>query len=70
MQCGIACLAMVCPYYGKNYSLDTLTEICNTANEGVSLLGISDIAERLGMHTIIGYSSIAQLSKITLPCIL
>lgn len=70
MQCGIACLAMICRYYGKNYSLATLSEICHATNEGVSLLGISDAAEQLGMHTIIGYSSVAKLSKVTLPCIL
>ena len=70
MQCGIACLAMICRYYGKNYLLATLSEICHATNEGVSLLSISDAAEQLGMHTIIGYSSVAKLSKITLPCIL
>ena len=70
MQCGIACLAMICRYYGKNYSLATLSEICQATNEGVSLLSISDAAEQLGMHTIIGYSSVAKLSKVTLPCIL
>lgn len=70
MQCGIACLAMICRYYGKNYSLATLSEICHATNEGVSLLSISDAAEQLGMHTIIGYSSVAKLSKVTLPCIL
>ncbi|MBQ2882661.1 MAG: peptidase domain-containing ABC transporter [Alphaproteobacteria bacterium] len=70
MQCGIACLAMICRYHGKNYSLATLSEICHATNEGVSLLSISDAAEQLGMHTIIGYSSVAKLSKVTLPCIL
>jgi ATP-binding cassette subfamily B protein len=70
MQCGIACLAMICHHYGKNYSLATLSGICHATNEGVSLLGISDAAEQLGMHTIIGYSSIEKLSKVTLPCIL
>ncbi len=70
MQCGIACLTMICRYYGKNYSLATLSEICHATNEGVSLLSISDAAEQLGMHTIIGYSSVTKLSKVTLPCIL
>lgn len=25
MQCGIACLQMICNYYGKEYSLDSLS---------------------------------------------
>ncbi len=58
MQCGIACLAMICRHHGKNYLLATLSEICHATNEGVSLLSISDAAEQLGMHTIIGYSSV------------
>ena len=34
------------------------------------MLSISDAAEQLGMHTIIGYLSVAKLSEVTLPCIL
>lgn len=26
MQCGIACLQMICNYYGKEYSLDSLSK--------------------------------------------
>ena len=70
MQCGIACLAMVCRYYGKCYSLSTLAEICPATNEGVSCLSISDAAELLGLETITGYLPCCELSHATLPCIL
>ena len=51
MQCGIACLQMICKYHGKEYSQDTLSRYCFATNEGVSLLGISEAATRLGLHT-------------------
>ena len=28
MQCGVACLAMICKYYNHAYSIETLSEIC------------------------------------------
>lgn len=69
MQCGIACLQMVCKFYGKQYSLAQLSELCFATNEGVSLLGISQAAEKLGLHTICGRATTEQLSKVQLPCI-
>lgn len=69
MQCGIACLQMICKYYGKEYSLLQLSELCFATNEGVSLLGISQAAEKLGLHTICGRTTTEQLSKVQLPCI-
>ena len=53
MQCGIACLQMICKYHGKEYSQDTLSRYCFATNEGVSLLGISEAATRLGVHGIV-----------------
>lgn len=70
MQCGIACLQMVCKYYGKEYSLSQLSQVCFATNEGVSLLGISQAAEKLGLHTICGRTTTEQLQKAQLPCIL
>lgn len=40
MQCGIACLQMICKHFGREYSLDFLSKLCFATNEGVSLLGI------------------------------
>lgn len=70
MQCGIACLQMICKYYGKEYTLTQLSELCFATNEGVSMLGISQAAEKLGLHTICGRAITDQLSKVQLPCIL
>lgn len=70
MQCGIACLAMICRHYGKRYSIDFLSHICFASNEGISLLGISQAAEELGFKTISGRIVIKQLANSLLPCIL
>lgn len=70
MQCGVACLQMICKYYGKDYSTDTLSHYCFTTNQGVSLLGISEAAEQLGFDTVCGRFSTRQLSSLKLPCIL
>ena len=70
MQCGVACLAMICQYYGKRYTLSLLSEMCSPTNEGVSLKAIADVADELGMDTLSTRLSENQLSEITLPCIL
>lgn len=70
MQCGIACLKMVCKYYGKEYSYDYLSQICNVTNAGVSLLGMNDAAKTLGFSTQNIKLSLYELKNVSLPCIL
>lgn len=70
MQCGIACLQMVCDYFGRKYSLVQLEQICHITSDGVSLLGISRSAEQLGLHSICGRLSIEYLRSVSLPVIL
>lgn len=70
MQCGIACLRMVCLYYGVKHSMDSLSRLCLATTEGVSLLGMSDAAERLGLHTVCGRVGFDQIAEAPLPCIL
>ncbi len=68
MQCGITCLQMICKYYGKEYSLESLSRYCFATTEGVSLLGISEAANKLGLHTICGRVTMEQLPQAPLPC--
>lgn len=70
MQCGIACLQMICVHYRKKYSQDFLSNICYATTEGVSLLGIKDAAVKIGLYTISGRVTLENLSSATLPCIL
>lgn len=70
MQCGIACLAMICRYYGKNYSLEYLDNFCHANVDGVSMLGIADGAASVGLETMTAAASTDELREIKLPCIL
>ena len=70
MQCGIACLQMVCKYFGREYSLDSLSKLCFATTEGVSLLGINEAANTLGLHTTSARATTTVLSDAPLPCIL
>ena len=70
MQCGITCLQMVCRHYGKEFSIETLSRYCFATTEGVSLLGISEAANKLGLHSICGRVSMEQIQQAPLPCIL
>ena len=70
MQCGIACLQMICNYYGKEYSLDSLSKICFATTEGVSMLGISETATSLGFHIVNVKCTVKTLTEVSLPSIL
>ena len=71
MDCGPACLRMIAKHYGKHYSPQTLRERCFITREGVSMLGISDAAESIGLHTVGVRISFEQLVEdAVLPCIL
>lgn len=70
MQCGIACLQMICKHFGRKFSLDFLSKLCFATNEGVSLLGINDAANKLGLKTLCVKASMNELDKISLPAIL
>ena len=70
-DCGPTCLRMIARHYGRSYTLETLRERCFITREGVSMLGISDAAESIGMRSIGVKISVEQLAKDTvLPCIL
>ncbi len=71
MDCGPSCLRMIAKYYGHSYSLQTLREKSFITREGVSMLGISDAAESIGMHTMGVKMTFKQLVyDAPLPCIL
>ena len=40
MHCGVACLTMICTYFGKKFPLEYISELCFATTEGVSLLSI------------------------------
>ncbi|MEZ4687165.1 MAG: cysteine peptidase family C39 domain-containing protein [Bacteroidia bacterium] len=70
-DCGPTCLQIIFKYYGKNTRLQTLLRLSETTREGSSLLGLSEAAEKLGMHTVGARISLNQLAtEAPLPCII
>lgn len=70
MDCGPTCLKMITQYYGKKYDIENLRNRCHITREGVSLLGISDAAESIGLRTKGVRLTWEQLRDEThLPCI-
>lgn len=70
MDCGPTCLRMIAAHYGRHYSLEGLREKSHFSREGVSLLGISEAAEKLGFRTVGVYVNFEELKKeAPLPCI-
>lgn len=52
MDCGPSCLKIISKYFGKDFSLEYLRQLCNTSRSGSSLLSISAAAEKLGFRTV------------------
>jgi len=72
MDCGPSCLVMICNFYGKKYTLQFFRDNSYITREGVSLLGLSEAAESVGLKTLSTKLSIEELilKKDTLPCII
>lgn len=71
MDCGPISLAMICRYYGRNISVQTLRNKTEIGKEGVNLLGISNAAEDIGYRTQAVQLTFKQIvNDASLPCIL
>ncbi|SDM62023.1 ATP-binding cassette, subfamily B [Pedobacter steynii] len=70
MDCGPTCLRMIAKHYGRNYTLQRLREVSGINRQGVSLLGISEAAEKIGFRTTGLRIPLSKLQEIDLPCIL
>ena len=70
MDCGPTCLRIVAKHFGRHYNLETLRELTWKTREGVSLLTISDAAEKIGFRSQGVRVTIDQLMEIPLPVII
>lgn len=71
MDCGPTCLRMVSKFYGRDYSIQHLRSLSYLTRQGVSLLGISDAAEKIGFKTLAVKADVKKLKEdAPLPCIL
>lgn len=69
-ECGLACLAMICGFYGKSIDLISLRRQFNLSARGSTLAGINDIASKLGMQSRALSLDINEVSALKMPCIL
>lgn len=70
MDCGPTCLRMIAKHYGKNFSLQKLRDLSGINRAGVSLLGISEAAEKIGFRANGARLDIELLNEVELPLIL
>lgn len=69
-DCGPTCLKMLAKYYGKIYSSEYLRELCNITKEGVSVMGMTEAAEKIGFQSLVANINFETLeSQAPLPCI-
>lgn len=69
-DCGPTCLRMIAKHYGKSYNQSFLREKSYISRNGVSMLGLSDAAQTIGLRTLavsIPYDRLRQ--EAPLPCI-
>jgi HlyB family type I secretion system ABC transporter len=69
MDCGAACLGMICRYFGRKVSLARIRQLCHTATDGTSLKAISRAATELGLAARALKISLRNLSLMPLPAI-
>lgn len=69
MDCGAACLATVCRFYGKHVSLNRLRELARVGKAGASMLNLMRAANELGFETVPVLSTIDHLSASHLPAV-
>lgn len=69
-DCGPTCLRMVLKYYGKSISAEYLNEKSSISRTGVSMAGIMEAAEDLGLNSAVVSIPFNVLKEdVTYPCI-
>lgn len=69
MDCGAACLAMVCKHFGVPMSLGKLRDLVNVTREGATLDSVARAAESLGFTTRGVQSTLGALKSFDFPLI-
>jgi HlyB family type I secretion system ABC transporter len=69
MDCGAACLATVCSYYGKRVNLNRVRDLSRVGANGASMLHLLQAAEQLGFESIPMLATMDHLRANHLPAI-
>ena len=69
-ECGIACLAMVCGYYGLDIDLFNFRQRFGSPSQGSSLMQLSKTAEHAGLKSRALSLDLDEIRQLKLPCII
>jgi ATP-binding cassette subfamily B protein len=69
MDCGAACLAMICRYFGRAVSLARIRQLVHTSLDGTSLRALCTAATELGLAARAVKGERDQLAQMPLPAI-
>lgn len=70
MDCGPTCLRMIARHHGRHYNTDSIRQKAGLGKQGVSLLGISETAEKMGFRARGVQISFDKLKSVPTPAIL
>ncbi|AYA41841.1 peptidase domain-containing ABC transporter [Xenorhabdus nematophila] len=69
-ECGLACLAMIAAWYGRETDIYSMRKVFDVSNNGMTLRQIITAAGRINMNTRAVRLELNELSSVRLPCIL
>nr|WP_314422659.1 peptidase domain-containing ABC transporter [uncultured Erwinia sp.] len=69
-ECGNACLAMVCGYYGKDIDLFNFRNRYGSSSQGATLNVLDRVAHEVGMKSRALSLELEEIGELRLPCIL
>lgn len=69
-ECGLACMAMVCSYWGHRIDVSTMRRRFSVSLKGVTLKAMVAMAQALGLQARPLKLDVPHLARLRLPCIL
>lgn len=69
MDCGVACVAMICRYFGRRVSLARIRDLARTSVDGTSLRSLCRAATELGIASRSVKASRRNLDQLPLPAL-
>lgn len=69
-ECGIACLAMICSFYGQHIDLFNFRHHYGSPSQGSSLLSLSQTAGQAGLKSRALTLDLNEINQLKLPCII
>jgi ATP-binding cassette subfamily B protein len=69
MDCGAACLAMICRHFGRAVAITHIRQAVHTSTDGTTLAGITRGAQELGLEARSVRASKSRLDDLPLPAV-